>query len=299
MVERVVIPDVLDVEVRALLGECPWWDGNGLSWVDILGNRLHRCRLDGSDLRSFDLGGSPGFALPDSAGDWVVGLPDGVWVGDPERADWRHVWIAPHDPTVHRMNDAKPDALGRLWMGSMTYAEVHPVSALYRMDERGTTVQMDRVITSNGLGWSPDNTTFYFTDSIAAIIWSFDFDLGQGTLSRPRVFAEDPAGYVPDGGAVDDEGCFWSAKWDGGRIVRYAPDGHVDTVLHVPVSRPTSCMFVGDDRSTLAVTSARPADPSRAAELDGAVLLIPTTTTGPLLCPVSHEGVEQGEHIQP
>lgn len=294
-----VAPDILDVGIRTILGEGPWWDGDRLSWVDILASRMHVSRLDGSGVHSFELPGSPGFALPGSAGRWVVGLPDGVWSGDPEQSDWRRIWLAPHDPETHRMNDAKPDARGRVWMGSMTYAETDPVSALYRMDERGTAVQMDRVITSNGLGWSPDNRVFYFTDSIQGIIWAFDFDLDDGVLSHRRIFAEDPPGYVPDGAVVDDEGCLWSAKWDGGRIIRYTPEGDVDRVLHLPVSRPTSCMFVGSDRSTLAVTTARPGDPARAAELDGAVLLIPTNTTGALLRPVAtHEGAEHSDYIQ-
>jgi sugar lactone lactonase YvrE len=70
---------------------------------------------------------------------------------------------------------------------------------------------------------------------------------------------------VPDGLTVDAEGGVWSAKWDGWRLVRYAPDGSVDRVVPMPVQRPTSVAFGGPDLATLYVTSAR-------IGLDGAAL---------------------------
>jgi sugar lactone lactonase YvrE len=60
----------------------------------------------------------------------------------------------------------------------------------------------------------------------------------------------------PDGGTVDAEGFLWSANFDGGCITRYAPDGSIDRVIQMPVQRPTSCAFGGEDFSVLYVTSA-------------------------------------------
>jgi sugar lactone lactonase YvrE len=109
---------------------------------------------------------------------------------------------------------------------------------------------------SNGLGWSPDNRLMYYTDSRKHTIWVYDFDLESGSISNQRVFAQTPSAYVPDGLTVDAEGYVWSAKWDGWKIVRYAPDGSIDQEVQLPVQRPTSCIFGGSDLMDLYITSA-------------------------------------------
>lgn len=285
MVESVVAPDLLQIGIRTELGEGPVWDGERLHFVDILGRRLHSAALDGSRASSIELPGLPGFAVPHADGGWLIGFQDGLWRRETEDADWRRVWQAPHDPQTHRLNDGKVDPQGRCWFGSMSYAEKEPSSALYRLAGGAVDVQLTGVITSNGLDWSPDRKTFYYTDSIPRVIWAFDYDPDTGAIANRREFARDPEGYVPDGGCVDDDGCFWSVKWNGARIVRYTPAGKIDLVWHLPVANPTSCTFVGPDRSVLAVTTALAQDGSRAHKLDGSVLLIQTATTGPASTP--------------
>ncbi len=280
-----VVPQELG-DVRAKLGESPWWDGARLSWIDILGQAIHVLDLETGRSVTYQTPGIPGFAIPTESGDWAVGLGDGLHTFTPDGQRWRQTWKAPHDPATHRMNDAKTDSRGRLWMGSMTHEEREPVSALYRSSAGDVDQILPGVITSNGLGWSPDDRTFYFTDSIARVIWAFDFDPDSGAVTNQRVFAEDPPGYVPDGLAVDDEGCVWSCKWDGAKIVRYSPDGQTLAELAMPVARPTSCAFVGADRSTLAVTTALPANAPRGKQ-DGALLVFNPGVTGPQLRPVA------------
>ena len=107
------------------------------------------------------------------------------------------------------------------------------------------------------IAWSLDNRTMYFADSWTRTIFSFDFDLDSGTPHNQRVFAQLPEGSgVPDGATVDAEGFLWSANFDGGCVTRYAPDGSTDRVIEMPVQRPTSCAFGGEDFSILYVTSA-------------------------------------------
>ena len=62
---------------------------------------------------------------------------------------------------------------------------------------------------------------------------------------------------VPDGSSVDREGFLWNAVFDGGCLVRYAPDGRTDRVVPLPVSRPSACTFGGPDLGTLYVTTAQ------------------------------------------
>lgn len=279
--------EVCPGSIPAQLGESPWWDGLELSWVDIRGCAVHHLGWNAGSAQTFEAPAQPGFAIPTRSGGWVLGLRDGVWGYDGN--GWARHWQASHDAATHRLNDAKTDATGRLWLGSMTDEEREPTSSLYAYNPaEGARSILDGIITSNGLGWSPDNTVFYYTDSIRRTIWRFACDLEQGRIWDRQVFAEDPQTWVPDGLSVDNDGFVWSCKWDGGRIVRYAPDGRVDAVFLMPVARPTSCTFAGPDRRTLAITSARGAQATH--ELDGQVLLMSTASSGPLLEPFNDEG---------
>ncbi len=105
---------------------------------------------------------------------------------------------------------------------------------------------------ANGLDWSPDGRTFYFTDSSAGAIYAYPFDPERGALGKRRIFARiEPGDGRPDGLTVDAEGCLWSALWDGWCIRRFDPQGRVMQDLRVPVPRPTSVTFGGPDLKTL------------------------------------------------
>jgi len=213
--------------------------------------------LDGKDVHEWPTPTEVGFVVPDVGGQLVIGLTGGLARLDPASGAIE-LGAQVDDRADHRLNDGKTDRAGRIWFGSMHRPETSPVSRFYRVDGTGVTTIFDNIITSNGLGWSPDNATMYYTDSKTWQIRAFDFDAVSGTMSNPRVFATDPEGeFVPDGLTVDAEGCVWGAKWQGSRVVRYAPDGQIILDLRFPVARMTSCMFAGPGLDTLVVTSAR------------------------------------------
>jgi L-arabinonolactonase len=276
--------EVLALESRDHLGEGPWWDAARaeLLWVDILGRRVRRATLDGEEAEPLPTPSEVGFAVRDSDGRVLAGLSDGLAVLDPAAFDgaadsWSTIWHGDHDPRVMRINDGKTDRQGRVWFGTMYRDESRPAAALFSFEHATATRRVDGVTTSNGLGWSPDDSLFYYTDSPARSIWAFDVG-DDGAISNRRVFATDPDGYAPDGLTVDAEGCVWSAKWDGGRVVRYDPDGRVDRVLEVPVAKPTSVAFAGPRLDTLVITSARMDDTD--GDLAGAVFLVDAGVTG-------------------
>jgi sugar lactone lactonase YvrE len=159
----------------------------------------------------------------------------------------------------NRLNDGRVDARGRLWIGTMDNQLHRPNGALYRVTGDGEVTRLfGDVIVTNGIAFSPDNRTLYFTDTRRHCTWMFDFDLDDGVIRNRRVFADYSAsGERPDGACVDVAGGLWTAFFSGGRLVRYRPDGTIDTVIPLPVTNPTCLCFGGGDLKTLFVTTAR------------------------------------------
>ena len=146
---------------------------------------------------------------------------------------------------------------------------------------------------SNGLAFSPDGGTMYWSDTHAHRIDALDFDGSDGSLSRQRVFAEFPpktpgqdlAGYGgrPDGAAVDSEGAYWVAMYEGQRLLRLSPAGELLQEVPLPVRCPTMPCFGGAGLRTLFITTARnqrPADELAAQPLAGCVLTLPVAVPG-------------------
>jgi sugar lactone lactonase YvrE len=160
-----------------------------------------------------------------------------------------------NDPSA-RFNDGKCDAAGRFWFGSKRTKEAN--SSLYRYDPDGSLhVVLSGLTISNGPAWSPDESIFYLADSPLKTIYAFDFDKDSGSLSNRRVFVDLTAElFYPDGLTVDRDGCIWSAMWDGYCIIRFDPSGKEMMRVNMPVVRPTSCTFGGEDLTTLYITTA-------------------------------------------
>lgn len=265
--------DVLDDRV-CVLGESPYYDGQAgrLWWVDILSSRqLWR------DLRTGETGelattGHVGAAVPRQRGGFVLCLPDGPVLADPDRvitplggyaeADLE-ADVRPRTGAV-RSNDAKADPAGRLWLGTVAYDETPGAGALYRLDPgapRPVRV-LDGVTISNGLGWSPDGELMYFIDTATGLVEVFDYDLDSGQPANRRTFAAIEEGDgSPDGLCVDAEGAVWVALWRGGEVRRYLPDGRLDRAVEVGTPLVTSCAFAASgggagDLDLLVITTA-------------------------------------------
>jgi sugar lactone lactonase YvrE len=250
------------LDAKAVLGEGPVWCPReaALYWVDSLAPAVKRFEPATGAAKTWpvpDLIGS--FALRESGG-LVVALRRGFYTLDLETGATAPVHL-PEKPEDTRFNDGKCDRAGRFWAGTMHYQGMprEPKGALYRMDIDRRVTRMERGIrTANGLGWSPDDRRMYYTDTRTNRIDVFDFDIATGAIANRRPFVHVPHDSgLPDGLTVDSEGYVWSAKWDGARVVRYAPDGRIDRVVAMPVPRPTSVSFGGPDLATLFVTSAR------------------------------------------
>jgi sugar lactone lactonase YvrE len=182
------------------------------------------------------------------------------------------------DLPLNRMNDGKCDAAGRYWCGSMNPDAATADGNLWVLNANlRCTKVLDDVLTPNGMTWSLDGKTLYLADTRRGYIYAFGFDAATGALGERRVFADlgaMPGG--PDGATLDAEGYLWSAQFDGGCLVRYAPDGRIDRVVRVPVTKPTACAFGGKDYRALFVTSATRgmSEAEKAAEPDAGRVLV-------------------------
>jgi D-xylonolactonase len=155
-----------------------------------------------------------------------------------------------------RFNDVIADPEGRVFCGTMS-SSTHP-GALYRLDTDGTIHKViTGVGTSNGMGFTPDRTQMYYTDTRKHTIDLLNYDRKTGALSNRRVFVripEDEGG--PDGMTVDAEGYVWSARWDGGHVFRYAPDGTLDMQIPFPAKKVSCVTFGGENYEDMYVTTA-------------------------------------------
>ena len=188
-----------------------------------------------------------------------------------------------------RLNDARVDPRGSLWIGSMRNNVNADGSggeaggkegALFCLDPDASVKVWRRDIgIANTLAWSPDRRSFYFGDTLANTIWRYDYDAANGAITNERPFLRAFERGLPDGSTVDSDGYLWNCRFFGGCIVRIAPDGKIDRVLEIPVQNITTCTFGGPDLRTLYVTTAKIEAPAR-DRLAGGLFAIQTEIAG-------------------
>ena len=244
-----------------LLGETPLWCDRSakLWWVDI-DRQLHQSFDPSTGVHTssrYDCSFLGSQALT-SDGSHILAQDLSLRRRDPT-SDQLHQLCDVERGLDNRLNDGRVDARGRLWIGTMDNELHRPNGSLYRIDGDGTATRMfGGVIVTNGITFSPDNRTMYFTDTRRYRTWCFDFDLDDGVIGNKRLFADYAASRErPDGACVDVDGGLWTAFFSSSRVVRYRPDGRIDTIIPLPVTNPTCVCFGGSDLRTMFVTSAR------------------------------------------
>jgi sugar lactone lactonase YvrE len=252
---------VLELDAHAQVGESPVWSEpeQVLLWVDIWAGLVHRFDPASKADRAHAAGMEVGSVAPRAGGGVVLAVEAGFALVDLDGdAPPEMIAAVEADVAENRMNDGKCDSAGRFWAGTMSRAMRQGGGALYRLDpDRRVTTVLRGVSVSNGIDWSPDDRTMYYVDSPTRRVDAFDFEPVSGALSGRRSFIEFGAGEGnPDGLTVDSAGYLWVAMWDGWAVRRFTPDGRLDRVVELPVSRVTSCSFGGAGYSVLYVTTA-------------------------------------------
>lgn len=244
-----------------LCGDGPLWDcrTGTLYWTDITGKRFygwnwntrrHKLIRSGFEIAGYAFQKAGGFVVVNAQGVW---LWDGT--GEPRLA------IAEADGTKCQMNHCIADPMGRLFAGSWFYDPSradYPLGHLIRVDTDGTAHVVDEGIHfANGLGFSPDQQTLYFSDSVARLVYAYDYRRKDGSLANRRVlrrFALEEG--LPDGLTVDAEGFIWCALWFGGALVRLDPDGKVERKIETPARQTSSLTFGGPNWTDILITTA-------------------------------------------
>lgn len=244
------------LRVNNMLGESPIWNPaeRVLWWADIGTSQLYKFAPATRAVQTYPFDHKIGCLALHADGGLVLAVSAGVvyWHNGPLSVYTRRDQLDVSD----RFNDGAVDRAGRFWFGT---ASNKPENHLFRLDYDGTPHVMESgIIISNGIGWSPDNRTMYYSDSGGSgVVYAYDFDLESGSISHRRVFLP-PTGTaaVADGLTVDSEGNLWIAFWDGWRVEQRDPAGKLMQRIDMPVQRPTSCMFGGAALNELYVTSA-------------------------------------------
>jgi len=245
------------VDHKSVVGECPLWHpfDKKLYWIDIPKGSILRYDPETGNHEEFYSGEVIGGFTIQEDGALLLFLERGA-VKILKDGETSTVIDEISEELDTRFNDVIADPKGRVFCGTMP-AKNHK-ARLYRLDADGSITKiLDGIGISNGMGFTPDREQMYFTDSPRGKIYLFDYDLKTGKIKNQRVFVTVPESEgVPDGMTVDKEGCIWSARWDGGCLIRYKPDGKEDLRIQFPVKKISSVTFGGKDYRDIYVTTA-------------------------------------------
>jgi sugar lactone lactonase YvrE len=249
------------IRAQATLGEGAIWNplDQKLYWVDILGCMLHIYDPETGHGRTFPTGDYVGTVVPETKETVLLALQTGIHRMDTNTG----VLTLLNNPLPGapvRFNDGKCDPSGRFWVGTLYMDGTRGSSKLYRFDpDRSIHEMLHEISISNGIVWSADKKTMYYTDTPTSCVEAFDFDDETGKISNPRIILRIPEedGF-PDGMTIDSEDNLWIGMWGGGSVNCYDPKaGTLLQQIKVPAPHTTSCAFGGPEFKTLFITTAR------------------------------------------
>lgn len=245
------------------LGESPLWHPreNRLYWIDIDGRAVHRLDLQNNLHQAWPMPSEPGAIAWCASGGMLVALRTGMHLLDTATGALTALTPPPYNPALKRFNDGRCDAAGRFWVGTLYEPRDQASAALYALEHGMLRDSGKRATVSNGIAFSPDNRIIYHSDTTSHRISAYEFDLSTGAIGAGRVLRQFPTernaqyGGRPDGAAVDSEGNYWCAMYEGGRVLQLSPEGEILREVMMPVRCPTMMAFGGNDLRTLYITT--------------------------------------------
>lgn len=274
------------------VGESPLWhpDQQTLYWVDIDGCAVHSLHPATGTHQQWPMASEPSAIAISGNGGLIVALRSGIAHLDTDSGTVTAIAAAPYDTATTRFNDGKTDAAGRFWIGTIYEPRDKPAADMYVLDKGALRLAWPtNVVNSNGLAFSPDNSVLYHADTAGHKVTRHAFDAAAGAIAEGQVlhqFSSDKSapdyGGRPDGAAVDADGNYWVALFEGARIVKLSPSGALLDEIALPARAPTMVTFGGEDLQTLYITTAgkRPADELARLPMTGKVLQVKVNVSG-------------------
>ena len=242
-------------------GEGPVWDAEKghLYWVDLLQGKYHKGDLNNLEIETFSVGQPLGVLALRKEGGLVMGVRDGIGFYNEKNRAFQLIEPSPeHDNPKVRFNDGAIDPKGRFFAGTMEWDGAEDIGKLFRLNlDLSWDLLQGNIFITNGMGWNPQQDTYFMIDTMAQVMYAYDYELKTGAISNRRVHIQFGKDEFPDGMTIDREGGFWIALWGGGKIIHLDQKGKLIKEIPVPVSHPTSCCFGGPDLKTLFITSSK------------------------------------------
>ncbi len=247
----------LIADFECVVGEGPLWhpDEQRLYWVDIERGRMFRYDPKSGHHEMCYEGHEVGGTTLQADGKLLLFGARG-FVKTWDNGEMETIIDHLPDEEQSRFNDVIADPEGRVFCGTMPTPD--RLGRLYQLETHGTILPLlHNIGCSNGMGFTADLHTMYYTDSEKREIYRFEYVRETGAITNQETLISIPEGEgVPDGMTVDAEGFIWSARWDGGCLVRYAPDGTEVRRIAFPAKKVSSVIFGGPDYTDMYVTTA-------------------------------------------
>jgi D-xylonolactonase len=243
----------LCADLHLELGESARWFGGRLHWVDIpTGRRFSwvpgaaapEAIVEADTLSAVFDAGRRGIGLV--AGDRIELTGPG---GRKPLLELPSEWLA-----GGRTNDARVDAQGRLWVGTVASDPDSRRARLLRVEGGHCTTALRDLTLANGVDVAGDGR-IYLVDTFAHTVLRCTLD-GAGEIvdAAPFIVVEHA---LPDGLCVDADGGIWIALWGGSGVERYDAEGRRTDLIRTPgASQTTSLAFGGSDLRDVFITTA-------------------------------------------
>lgn len=257
-------PIEIAFDKKMSIGECPLWhyQENKLYWIDIAACSVHQlCPIQHTH-QSWQLLSEPGCIAINQQGGLIVALRTGLIHLDTNAGIQTSIAQAPYDIRSTRFNDGRCDAKGRLWVGTLYEPRDLKNAAIYCVEKNTITKQWGNLTNANGLLFDDKRKRLLHADTTEHAIYAYDFDSNTGTANNPHIFhqfnTDKTKNYLgrPDGAAIDSQGCYWYAMYEGACLIRFNAAGEILQQIDLPLRCPTMLAFGDEDLRSLYITSA-------------------------------------------
>lgn len=242
------------------LGEGPTYDPatDTAWWFDILERTLLQADLASGKVTTHALPVMASVLAVIDDRRQLLAADTGLYIRDV--ADGRLTLHTPleADNAATRSNDGRVHPCGALWVGTMGRKAEQGMGAIYRFHRGELSLLYAGVSIPNAICFSPDGATAYFTDTKSALLQRVAIDpLTAKPVGDPQTLYDHRGGTGGlDGAVVDAQGLIWNARWGGGCVDVYTPEGERVRTIRVPAKQSSCPVFIGRTFDRLLVTSA-------------------------------------------